>query len=47
MQQCLDLFDKADMSLMNKGAEYYAALQAADAKDYRPLVTLINPVVRK
>jgi Fic family protein len=47
MQQCLDLFDKADMSLMNKGAEYYAALQAADAKDYRPLGILINPVVRK
>jgi Fic family protein len=47
MQQCLDLFGKADMSLMNKGGEYYAALKAADAKDYRLLVALISPVVRK
>jgi fido (protein-threonine AMPylation protein) len=45
MQQCLDLFGKADMSLMGKGADYYSALQAADAKNYRPLVALLKPVV--
>jgi hypothetical protein len=37
MQQCLDLFGKADMTLMNKGAEYYAALEAADGGDFAPL----------
>jgi Fic family protein len=47
MQQCLDLFGKADMSLMGKGADYYSALQAADANDYRPLIALIAPVIRK
>ena len=47
MQQCLDLFDKADMALMNKGADYYSALQAADQENYAPLVALIGPVVQK
>ena len=46
MQQCLDLFGKADMSLMNKGGDYYAALKAADSEDYHPLVILLEPVVR-
>ena len=47
MQQCLDLFGKADMALMNKGAAYYAALQAADRDDFGPLIALITPVVQK
>jgi hypothetical protein len=46
MQQCLDLFGKADMSLMNKGADYYIALKAADGGDYGPLATLIKPIIR-
>jgi Fic family protein len=45
MQQCLDLFTRADMTLMNKGADYYMALQSADAGDYAGLVALINPIV--
>jgi len=47
MQQCLDLLGKADMSLLNKGADYYVALQAADQDDFRPLVALIEPVIEK
>jgi hypothetical protein len=45
MQQCLDLFGKADMTLMNKGADYYAALKDADAGDARKLASLIEPIV--
>jgi hypothetical protein len=44
MQQCLDLFGKADMTLMNKGAEYYNALEAADKGDIKPLAALIEPM---
>ena len=47
MQQCLDLFGKADMTLLNKGADYYAALQAADQGNFNPLASLIGPVVQK
>jgi hypothetical protein len=47
MQQCLDLFGKADMTMMNKGAEYYAALKAADIGDTDALVSVIEPIVRK
>lgn len=46
MQQCLDLFGKADMSLMNRGGSYYAALQAADHGDMKPLAELIAPIVQ-
>lgn len=46
MQQCLDLFGRADLTLMNKGAEYYAALKAADGDDYGPLAAVIAPIVR-
>jgi len=46
MQQCLDLFGRADMTLMSKGAEYYAALKAADSADYAPLIALITPIIR-
>jgi hypothetical protein len=45
MQQCLDLFGKADMTLMNKGADYYAALKSADSANYLPLMEIIKPVV--
>lgn len=45
MQQCLDLFGKADMTLMNKGAEYYAALQSADGGDIHPLIAVLGPIV--
>lgn len=45
MQQCLDLFGRADMSLMKKGADYYQALESADREDYSALAALINPVV--
>lgn len=44
MQQCLDLFGKADMSVMDKGARYYAALAAADQGNPRPLAELISTV---
>lgn len=46
MQQSLDLFGKADMSLLNKGADYYTALQAADKGDFAPLAGLILPVIQ-
>jgi fido (protein-threonine AMPylation protein) len=45
MQQCLDLFGRADMTLMKKGTEYYVALQAADAGDFDLLAGLIDPIV--
>jgi Fic family protein len=45
MQQCLDLFGRANMALMNKGADYYVSLQRADSGNYKPLVALIYPVV--
>ena len=45
MQQCLDLFGRADMTLMNKGTDYYAALKSADAGDCAALAALIDPVV--
>jgi fido (protein-threonine AMPylation protein) len=47
MQQCLDLFGKADMTLLNKGADYYSALQVADGGSYESLLELIKPVVRR
>jgi Fic family protein len=46
MQQCLDLFEKADLTLMNKGADYYEALRSADDGDYSKLVSLIDPIIR-
>lgn len=45
MQQCLDLFSQANMTLMHKGADYYAALKAADVENFELLKALINPVV--
>lgn len=45
MQQCLDLFGVANMSLLDQGTGYYRALKAADADDYAPLIALLKPVV--
>jgi Fic family protein len=45
MQQCLDLFGRADMTLMNKGADYYAALQEADHGKFDALVAVLEPIV--
>lgn len=46
MQQCLDLFGRADMTLMNKGADYYTALRDADNGNFAPLVQLLKPIVQ-
>ena len=46
MQQCLDLFGRADMSLMDKGASYYKALADADLGHLRTLAALIRPIVQ-
>ncbi|WP_290490550.1 Fic family protein, partial [Hyphomonas sp. UBA2654] len=45
MQQCLDLFQRAEMSLLNKGADYYSALKNADQGNIDPLIDLIRPIV--
>ncbi|MEJ0022798.1 MAG: Fic family protein [Alphaproteobacteria bacterium] len=45
MQQCLDLYGRANMSLMNKGGDYYAALREADEGNLRSLIAIISPVV--
>jgi Fic family protein len=45
MQQCLDLFGRAEMTLMKKGADYYQALRLADRGDYAELAALIDPIV--
>jgi hypothetical protein len=45
MQQCLDLFGRAEMSLMKKGADYYEALRSADRGDLAELALLIETIV--
>lgn len=45
MQQCLDLFGRANMSLLNRGQEYYSALRAADTGDTAPLIALFSPII--
>jgi Fic family protein len=45
MQQCRDLFGRADMSLLDRGAGYYRALEAADAGDLRLSIDIVRPVV--
>jgi Fic family protein len=45
MQQALEMFGHVDMSLFDRGAKYYAALQAADAKNFTPLKKLIHRAV--
>lgn len=45
MQQCLDLFGRADMSVMDKGARYYAGLTEADRGNPAPLAAVIAAAV--
>jgi fido (protein-threonine AMPylation protein) len=45
MQQCVEFFAHVDMSLFNRGVEYYAALQAADGNNFEPLKKLIHRAV--
>lgn len=45
MQQCLDIFGHANMSLLNRGKEYYEALQLADHGDFGALANLIEAIV--
>lgn len=45
MQIYLDLFGRADMSVMDKGAKYYAALTRADDGDMRDLAAIIRRVI--
>lgn len=45
MQQCLDLFGRANMSLLNRGRDYYSALRAADMGDTAPLIALLSPII--
>lgn len=45
MQQLLDIFGNADMTLLNKGAKYYEALRAADGDNFDQLVDIIKPIV--
>lgn len=45
MQQALDFFGVANMSLLEQGTSYYRALGSADANDVTPLTTLLKPVV--
>jgi fido (protein-threonine AMPylation protein) len=47
MQQCLDLFGRADMSVMEKGARYYAALARADGGDFGDLAAIIRPIIQR
>ena len=44
-QQCLDLFNYADMSLMDRGDRYYRALRAADEGSLTLLMELIEPII--
>lgn len=45
MQQCLDHFGKADMSLFNTGGSYIEALKAGEMGNFDPLVEIIMPVI--
>lgn len=45
MQQCIDLFGQADMTLLDKGASYFLALEEADNDNFERLSSIIAPVV--
>lgn len=45
IQQCVDLFGRADPSVLEKGARYFAALQSADRDNYGPLSRLLRPII--
>ena len=46
MQQCLDRFGNADMSLLNRGSQYVEALRLADSGVLKDLVETIQPIVK-
>lgn len=45
LQQCIDTFGRADMSRLDRGVEYQAAITAADAGDPQPLADLFAAVI--
>lgn len=45
MQQCIEIFGHVDMSLLNRGAGYYAALQDADGGNLESLKELVRRAV--
>jgi fido (protein-threonine AMPylation protein) len=45
MQQCIESFGHVDMSRLDRGVDYYSALQAADRQDLEPLKLLIERAV--
>jgi fido (protein-threonine AMPylation protein) len=45
LQQCVDTFGRADMSRLDRGLMYQAAITAADAGDLKPLAGVIAAVV--
>jgi fido (protein-threonine AMPylation protein) len=45
LQQCVDTFGRVDMSRLDRGVAYQAAIEAADAGDMVPLVDVIAPIV--
>lgn len=45
LQQCIDTFGRADMSRLDRGIAYQAAITAADASELKPLAALIAAVV--
>jgi fido (protein-threonine AMPylation protein) len=45
MQQCLDLFGRADMSMLDRGPAYYDALKTAGDDGVRKLAKLLTKIV--
>jgi Fic family protein len=45
MQQCIESFGHVDMSRLDRGVQYYSALQAADGRDLEPLKALIESAI--
>lgn len=44
-KQTFGVCETVDMSRLDRGVEYYAALQAADCKDFEPLKALIERTI--
>jgi Fic family protein len=47
LQQCLDLFGRANLSRLDRGASYNSALIAANGGDLVPLIDVIRPVLEE
>lgn len=45
IQQCIDLLGHVDPALLDKGSDYYAALEQADSGDLGPLKILIHRAI--